>query len=318
MRFLEQTNINFVRWKWHAIALSLAVILAGVVTVIQRGGLPLGVDFAGGTAIQLQFEQPTTEDVVRRALAPLNLETSVQQYGPAAEHKLLVRMPLPPGMEQGASLSEGAQRVEDTLRAANVGNFKVVGKDVVGPAIGEDLKRKGQLATVFALGGILVYIGIRFRFSFAVGAIAATLHDILVTLAFLTWFGYDLSLNIIAAILTMTGYSVNDTIVIFDRVRENQRTARREPLDTLVNRSVNQTLSRTIITAGTTFLAVLAMYLFGGEVLEGMAFTLLVGIVTGTYSTVFIASAIAILLSGKKPTPGMTQAQAAAARRAKA
>jgi preprotein translocase subunit SecF len=318
MRFLENTNINFVRWKWHAIALSLLVIGAGIVTVIQRGGLPLGVDFAGGSAIQLKFEKPTPEETVRNVLSPLFAEASVQRYGKAGENRLLVRLPMPPGAEVGTGLSEGAQRVEDALRAANVGNFEVVEKNTVGPAIGEDLKRKGQLATAFALGGILVYIGIRFRFSFAVGAIAATLHDILVTLAFLTWFGYDLSLNIIAAILTMTGYSVNDTIVIFDRVRENQKTARRESLDTLVNRSVNQTLSRTIITAGVTFLAVLAMYLFGGEVLEGMAFTLLVGILTGTYSTVFIASAIAILLSGRKPAAGVSQAQATAARRAKA
>jgi preprotein translocase subunit SecF len=153
---------------------------------------------------------------------------------------------------------------------------------------------------VLSLAGILIYIWFRFRLTFAVGAIAATLHDVLVTLAFLTWFGYDLSLNVVAALLTITGYSVNDTIVIFDRVRENQRSKSREPLIDLVNRSVNQTLSRTLITAGTTFLAVLGLFLFGGEVLEGLAFTLLVGIITGTYSTVFIASAIAIVLSPKQ------------------
>jgi preprotein translocase subunit SecF len=139
------------------------------------------------------------------------------------------------------------------------------------------------------------------------GAIAATLHDILVTLAFLTFFGYDLSLNIVAAILTITGYSVNDTIVIFDRVRENLRSKRRDSLEKIVNDSVNQTLGRTIITAGTTFLAVLSLYLFGGEVLEGFAFTMLIGIVSGTYSTVFIAAAIAILLSGKQ-AQGRSQA----------
>jgi preprotein translocase subunit SecF len=133
-----------------------------------------------------------------------------------------------------------------------------------------------------------------------VGAIVATLHDILIVLVFLVWFGYDLSLNIIAAILTITGYSVNDTIVVFDRVRENLRSQRRDRLEDVVNRSVNDTLSRTVITAGTTFLAVLGLYMFGGEVLEGFAFTMLVGIVSGTYSTIFIASAIAIILSGRK------------------
>jgi preprotein translocase subunit SecF len=147
---------------------------------------------------------------------------------------------------------------------------------------------------------ITIYIGFRFRFSFAVGAIAATLHDIAVTLAFIAFFGYDLSLNVVAALLTITGYSVNDTIVIFDRVRENLRSMRREPLEQVVNLSVNQTLSRTVITAGTTFLSVLSLYLFGGEALRGFAFTMLVGIASGTYSTVFIASAIAIILSQKK------------------
>jgi preprotein translocase subunit SecF len=162
------------------------------------------------------------------------------------------------------------------------------------------LQLKGLYATVASILGIAAYIAFRFRFAFAVGAITATLHDVLVTLTFLTFFGYDLSLNVVAAILTITGYSVNDTIVIFDRVRENLRGMRRESLEHVVNLSVNQTLSRTIITAGTTFLAVLALYVFGGEVLRGFAFTMLVGIISGTYSTVFIAAAIAIILSGKQ------------------
>jgi len=176
----------------------------------------------------------------------------------------------------------------------------VQSKEIVGPAIGADLRQKGIWATISSLGGILLYIWFRFRLTFAIGAIVATFHDVLVTIVFLTWFGYDFSLNIVAALLTITGYSVNDTIVIFDRVRENQRVAKRESLEETVNKSVNQTLSRTIITAGTTFLAVIALFLFGGDVLEGLAFTLLVGIVAGTYSTVFIASAIAIILSPKK------------------
>ena len=163
-----------------------------------------------------------------------------------------------------------------------------------------DLQRKGIYATLASIVGITIYIGLRFRFAFAIGAIAATLHDVLVTVAFLFFFGYDLSLNVVAAILTITGYSVNDTIVIFDRVRENLRSKRRDSLEKVVNESVNQTLSRTIITAGTTFLAVLALYLFGGEVLEGFAFTMLVGIISGTYSTIFIAAAIAIILGNRQ------------------
>ena len=180
----------------------------------------------------------------------------------------------------------------------------------MGPVIGADLQLRGIYATLASILAITVYIGFRFRFSFALGAIAATFHDIVVTVAFLVFFGYDVSLNIVAALLTITGYSVNDTIVIFDRVRENLRSMRRDSLDHVVNVSVNQTLSRTIITAGTTFVSVLALYLFGGEVLRGFAFTMLVGIVSGTYSTVFIASAIAIILSRKRTASASATAAA--------
>ncbi len=160
------------------------------------------------------------------------------------------------------------------------------------------------------MAGILAYIALRFQFSFAVGAVVATLHDLLVCLAFLAFFRYDMTLNVVAGLLTITGYSVNDTIVIFDRVRENMRGMRRDNLTTIVNTAVNQTLSRTVITAGTTLLSVIALYLFGGEVLEGFAFTMLVGIISGTYSTVFIASAIAIILQGRKPLKGQPAAAA--------
>ncbi len=153
---------------------------------------------------------------------------------------------------------------------------------------------------MLALAGILAYIAFRFQFSFAVGAVVATIHDLLVTLAFLAFFRYDLSLNVIAAILTITGYSVNDTIVIFDRVRENMRGMRRDNSSTIVNVAVNQTLGRTVITAGTTLLSVLALFLFGGEVLRGFAFTMIVGIISGTYSTVFIAAAIVTMWQARR------------------
>ena len=298
MRIFENPNYNFIRWRWHAIALSLVVILAGVAMIVTRG-LPLGIDFSGGTIVVLQFQQPISEDALRGALDAVPGEKVVQQFGDASDNEWLVRLP-ELASEQGASLEQGARAVVDAVTKANVGQFEVISQELVGPVIGADLQRKGIYATLASIVGITIYIGIRFRFAFAIGAIAATLHDVLVTIAFLTFFGYDLSLNIVAAILTITGYSVNDTIVIFDRVRENLRSKRRDSLETVVNTSVNQTLGRTIITAGTTFLAVLSLYLFGGEVLEGFAFTMLVGIVSGTYSTVFIAAAIAILLSGRQ------------------
>jgi preprotein translocase subunit SecF len=308
MRIFENANYNFIRWRWHAIALSLVVIVAGIGLMVTRG-LPLGIDFSGGTIVVLKFQQPIGEDVLRNALNAVPGEKVVQQFGEAAANEWLVRLPLPEGadVEQGAALEQGARAVVEAVTKANVGQFEVISQELVGPVIGADLQRKGIYATLASIVGITIYIGLRFRFAFAMGAIAATLHDILVTLAFLTFFGYDLSLNIVAAILTITGYSVNDTIVIFDRVRENLRSKRRDSLEKIVNDSVNQTLGRTIITAGTTFLAVLSLYLFGGEVLEGFAFTMLIGIVSGTYSTVFIAAAIAILLSGKQ-AQGRSQA----------
>jgi preprotein translocase subunit SecF len=298
MRIFENANYNFIQWRWHAIALSLIVILAGAAMMVTRG-LPLGIDFSGGTIVVLKFQQPISEDALRGALDAVPGEKVVQQFGDAGDNEWLVRLP-ELASEQGVSLEQGARAVIDAVTKANLGQFEVISQELVGPVIGADLQRKGLYATLASIVGITIYIGIRFRFAFAIGAIAATLHDVLVTLAFLTFFGYDLSLNIVAAILTITGYSVNDTIVIFDRVRENLRSKRRDSLETVVNTSVNQTLSRTIITAGTTFLAVLSLYLFGGEVLEGFAFTMLVGIVSGTYSTVFIAAAIAILLSGSQ------------------
>ena len=184
------------------------------------------------------------------------------------------------------------------------GQFKPAGTEIVGPAVGQDLRRKGILATVLSLVGILLYIAFRFQFSFAVGAVIATIHDLLVTFAFLAFFRYDLSLNVIAAILTVTGYSTNDTIVIFDRVRENIRGMRRDNLYDIVNRSVNQTLGRTVITAGTALLSAVALFLFGGDVLHGFAFTMIVGIVTGTYSSVFIAAAIAVIWQSRVRSAG--------------
>jgi preprotein translocase subunit SecF len=215
------------------------------------------------------------------------------------------------GHEAGGDLSKEADAVMAALKKSNLGGFTVIGSEIVGPVVGEQLRRQGILATVLALTGILVYIALRFQLSFAIGAIAATLHDLLVCLAFLAFFRYDLTLNVIAGLLTITGYSVNDTIVIFDRVRENMRSMRRDNLAHIVNVAVNQTLSRTVITAGTTLLSVIALYLFGGDVLEGFAFTMLVGIISGTYSTVFIAAAIAIMFQGRKPLKGQIATPAA-------
>jgi preprotein translocase subunit SecF len=288
MQIFTNANYNFLRWRWHAIILSVIVIAAGVFAMATRG-IPLGIDFSGGAAFIIQG---ASEGEIRNALNAIPGDKVIQQYDDPSKGQILVRLP----QAEGTKLEAQAEQVDSALRSAGL-KATIVNRELVSPVIGEDLQRRGLYATLASIVAITIYIGIRFRPSFAIGAIAATFHDIFVTLAFLVFFGYDLSLNVVAALLTITGYSVNDTIVIFDRVRENLRSLRRQPLEHVVNLSVNQTLGRTIITAGTTFLSVLSLYVFGGEALRGFAFTMLVGIVSGTYSTIFIASAIAIILS---------------------
>jgi protein-export membrane protein SecD/preprotein translocase SecF subunit len=290
---------NFTRWRWHALVLSLVIVGTGMATAITKG-VPLGIDFAGGTLVVVEFERSgVTEQQVRTAVSRLPGDEIVQRYGDPADRQFLIRRPLASSGTNG--LDATGQQIAQALQAADLRDFAFEKRELVSAAIGSDLQRRGIYAVAASLAAIAVYIGIRFRFAFAVGAIAATLHDVLVTLACVSLAGYDLSLNVIAALLTIIGYSVNDTIVIFDRVRENVRRIPAEALDTVVNLSVNQTLSRTVITSGTTLLSVLALYVFGGEALQGFAFTMLVGIAAGTYSTVFIASAAAILVSGKRP-----------------
>jgi len=315
MHIFHNTHYNFLRWRWHALILSWIVILAGLFILVTRG-IPKGVEFAGGTVVIMQFDQPTSVQQVRSALDsnfPGDRQSIVvQSYGDPAEKQVLVRVPTF-GAEQGQSLSKTKDEVVGALRKGNVGAFREVGTEIVGPTVGAELTSKGIWATVLSLVGILAYLAFRFQFSFGVGAVVATIHDLLVTLAFLAFFRYDMSLNVIAAILTMTGFSTNDTIVIFDRIRENLRSMRRDSMFDVINASVNQTLGRTVITSGTALLTSLALLFFGGEVLHGFAFTMVVGIITGTYSSVFIAAAIVSFWRGTAPTRAAAHAPASTA-----
>jgi preprotein translocase subunit SecF len=314
MHIFNHPNFNFLRWRWHAIALSWVVIIAGGITLATKG-IPRGVEFAGGTVVIEQFDQPVSVEQVRTALdrnySNGGQNAVVQSFGDPSLRMVMIRVPQV-GAEAGASLSTTAQEVEEALKKGNIGTPQRQGAEIVSPTVGAELERKGLLATVLSLIGILLYLAFRFQFSFGVGAVVATIHDLLITLAFLAFFQYDLTLNVIAAILTMTGYSTNDTIVIFDRVRENLRSMRRDSLGDVINASVNQTLGRTVITSGTALLTALALFFFGGDVLHGFAFTMVVGIITGTYSSVFIAAAIVSLWRGKGPTRAAAHAPAAA------
>ena len=325
MHIFNNPNFDFVKWKWHAIAISWVVILAGLF-VIWTTGMPKGVEFSGGTIVIVKFDQTPDLDKIRTALPGGGANAVVQSYGDPATKQVLIRIHSA-GAEAGAALGATADAVVADLTKAGMGPIDnacmpgkpgncVAGREVVGPTVGKELEQRGILATVFALGGILVYIALRFRLSFAVGAVVATIHDLLITLALLAIFKYELSLNVIAALLTITGYSMNDTIVIYDRVRENMRSMRRDNIASVVNAAVNQMLDRTMITAGLTLLSVIALFLFGGEVLKGFAFTMIVGIITGTYSSVFIAAAIVVIWQGRTPLKTAPAAPVAPAKKA--
>jgi preprotein translocase subunit SecF len=321
MHIFKNANFDFLRWRVHALVMSWAIILVGGWAIYTKG-IPKGVEFAGGTTVIEKFNTPVSVQTVRDALDKNypggGQNTIVQVYGDPASNQVMIRVPTV-GAEQGTSLSEKALQVEAALDKANLGQRTRAGAEIVGPAVGAELTSKGLWATGLSLVGILAYLAFRFQFSFGVGAVVATIHDLLITLAFICFFRYDLTLNVIAAILTMTGYSTNDTIVIFDRIRENMRSMRRDELRNIINASINQTLSRTIITAGTALLTALALFFFGGEVLHGFAFTMVIGIITGTYSSIFIAAAIVSFWRGSSVTraaahaPAMVQANAGAA-----
>src|SRR5262249_39497303 len=225
MHIFKNTTYDFLRWRWYAIGVSWLVIIAGA-ALFATWGIPLGIEFAGGTSVVIRFDQTPSVQQIRSALDRHypggGQNTVVQLFGDASQRQVMIRVPQV-GAESGAALSSEAEQVEAALKQGNVGNFQRVGTEIIGPAVGAELRTKGLSATILSLAGILLYIAFRFQLSFAVGAVVATIHDLLITLAFLTFFRYDMSLNVIAAILTITGFSTNDTIVIFDRIRENLR-----------------------------------------------------------------------------------------------
>jgi preprotein translocase subunit SecF len=315
MHIFKNTHFDFLRWRIHAIVLSWAIIVAGAFVFFTKG-IPLGIEFAGGTAVLVQFEQPVSIQQVRGAIDKGfpggGSEAIINTYGDPAQRQVMIRVPTV-GAESGTALSSTASQVEAALKQANLGGFNRLGTEIVGPAVGQELRSRALLATVFSLIGLLLYIAFRFQFSFGLGAVVATVHDLLITIAFLAFFRYDMSLNVIAAILTITGFSTNDTIVIFDRIRENLRSMRRDSMLHVINVSINQTLGRTVITSGTALLTALALFFFGGEVLHGFAFTMIIGIITGTYSSVFIAAAIISFWRGSAPTRAAAHAPVTAA-----
>jgi preprotein translocase subunit SecF len=290
--FRRDLHIDFVGWSKWALTLSGLVILAGLVSLVVKGGPNYGIDFLGGTMIQVRFQEAPSISKVRQAVLALGLgDTVIQEYGDPRE--VLIRVEKSDVEAKGVS-----ERVQKALgEAFGAGTFEVRRVEIVGPQVGEDLRRQALLALLYATLGILIYIAFRFEFRFGVAGVLALVHDVLVTLGAFSLTGREFSIPVIAAFLTIIGFSINDTIVVFDRIRENLKFRRREAFSTIVNSSINQTMSRTVLTSGTVVLVVVILFLFGGEVLRDFSFALLVGFISGTYSTIYIAAPILLYWS---------------------
>lgn len=293
MEFIRpDTNFDFLGKSKIFLWVSLALIAVAVVSLVAHGGPRYGIDFAGGTLIQLRFEKPVSTQEVRSALGGIvQGSPTVQSFG--EEDEFIIQL------EESSEELEGlSRRVRDSL-AATLGDDAVEIRrvEMVGPKVGKDLREKGLLAVLFSMGAILLYLWWRFELRFGVAAIAATFHDVVITIGAFSVFNKQFDLTTLAALLTIVGYSLNDTIVVFDRIRENvKRTGARGSLRDIINASVNQTLSRTILTSATTLLVVAALFIFGGGVIHDFAFALLVGILVGTYSTIYVASPVVLWL----------------------
>lgn len=383
MEFFRDANIDFLGKKWYFLAFSLVFSVSGILSMLFWHGIPLGVDFRGGTLVYVKFSHAPDTNAIRSQLDRAGLKDfRIQQYGPAANNEVLVALDVRDTSEQ--ALDQGKAQIikaletnaqsgkldlnnassltianylldKDPLRAGtdanqryttiaqaivgyrdksrggvlnsldelksvadpavvaslndgfNLSDFGVRNVEIVGPQVGKQLRNQALWAVLYSLLGMLVYLWFRFEWIYGLAAVVTVFHDTLITVGAFSLANKEISLTVIAAILTLVGYSNNDTIVIFDRIRENIKLMRREKLADIVNRSINQTLSRTILTAGLTFLTVLALYLFGGEVLHGFSFALVIGILIGTYSSIAIAAPILVAYQewragrGKRP-----------------
>jgi preprotein translocase subunit SecF len=293
VEFFRSVSVDWLRLKWYFLAFSLIFSVAGIISMGMHWArigspVPLGVDFRGGTQVQLQFTQTPDTNKIRQATDAAGIKgASIQNYDEASKNEVLISLP---EQHDETSLDRGRQQIVDALQAHYGNPFTVRNVQVVGPTVGKQLEKQALLATLYSMLGMLVYLWFRFQLIYGVAAVVACFHDTLITVGAFALTNREISLTVIAAILTLVGYSMNDTIVVFDRIRENLRLSRREALPDVVNRSINQTLSRTVLTSGLTFLTVLSLYVFGGEVLRNFSFALVVGILIGTYSSIAVAA----------------------------
>ena len=322
MEFFRNPNVNWLGWKWYFLAFSMIFSVAGIAKMSWNWShigspVPLGVDFQGGTQVDVQFTNPPDIEAIRHAIADAGVkDATITTFGPVADHRVLISLPVE---SNEAALDTGRQEIESALQNHYNNYFNPntgVKVDVVGPTVGHQLEKQATLATLYSMLGMLIYLWFRFQLIYGVAAVVACFHDTLITVGAFALTGREISLTVIAAILTLVGYSMNDTIVVFDRIRENLRISRREGLTDLVNRSINQTLSRTVLTSGLTFLTVLALFIFGGPVLNDFSFALVVGILIGTYSSIAVAAPMLVAWQERRAGKGKA-ASLPAARKAK-
>lgn len=290
----NNTRIDFMARRKIALIFSAVLILASIGSLATRG-LDFGLDFTGGTLIEISYPEAPDLAEVRGALTAADYENfSVQTFGTSRD--IVVRLPAEVAAEEGADVSTAALEALESVDAG----VEIRRVEFVGPQIGEELANQGGLALLYALAGILLYVSFRFQWRFAVGAVAALIHDVVVVLGMISLFQISFDLTVVAALLAVIGYSLNDTIVVYDRLRENFRVKRKGTAKELTNLSINQMLSRTVMTSLTTLLVLIALFYFGGEIIHAFAYTLIVGVIVGTYSSIFVASTAALVLGVSK------------------
>jgi preprotein translocase subunit SecF len=300
MELFKTPHIKFMKYKYVALAVTGVIVLAGVLNVTLFHGLKPGVDFGGGTLIRVEYKDTTTIGQVRKRMADAGIgNSSIQETGKKG-HEFQIRsmQVLKTGDEQQEieAHEKLANKVIDALRGNGPADkLTVISRETVGPQAGKELRKKATQATIWALIAMLIYIAVRFKIEYGVAAIFTLTQDVLITMSIYSFTNREINLPIIAALLTIVGYSINDTIVIFDRVRENTRLFRKESLEEIMNLALNQTLGRTIITSGTVFLTLLALFLFGGEVINDFAFIMLIGTIEGVYSTVYLSCPVVLI-----------------------
>ena len=302
LNFKDGEAIDFLSFRRLAAIISGIIILAGVTSIVVHKGLKYGIDFRGGTNVQIQFSTPPNLDQLRQFFAERGMKNVVlQTFGDVADQEILLGLPIDGPLGTGEDLTAELRKILLPQHP----KLEIRRIETIGPKVGDELKISAVQAVLIALGLVLLYITIRFQWRQGVSAIVALVHDVLVVVGIFSIFDKEFSLTVVAALLTVVGYSLNDTIVVFDRIRENQGKYRKKSFEETINLSITETLSRTLITSGTTLLVVLALFFLGGEIIHDFAFALLVGVLIGTYSSIYVASPMVVFFTKLAP-PGET------------